>query len=123
MGSTVSPCTSFRMTIGALVDGSTISPRIFISISMQCLLCYGFAHQAVGETLCDPHRQVTPRSGKDRLRGGKVQRFVLRGTADNLAASLIMTLNHHFQNFAYVIAVIRSLDFPLAFEQNLQALG
>src|SRR5271170_3298813 len=122
MGRTVSPCTSFRMTIGALVDGSTISPRIFISISMQRPLCYGFAHQAVGETLCDPHRQVASRSGKDRLRGGKVQCFVLRSAAYDLSAGLIMAFNHYFQNFAYVIAVIGSLDFALAIEQDLQTL-
>src|SRR5215472_7837050 len=123
MGSTVSPCTSFRMTIGALVDGSTISPRIFISISMQCPLRYSFAYQAVGKTRGHPYRQVAACSGKNRLRGGKVQRFVLRGAAYDLSARPVVTFNHYFKNFSYVSAVVLSLDLPLAFEQDLQALG
>src|ERR1700733_1270400 len=46
MGSTLALPTSFRMTIGMLVTGSIIRPRIFISTSM-CLLHHGLTGQRV----------------------------------------------------------------------------
>src|SRR5271169_5512656 len=102
MGRTESPFTSFRMTMGMLVTGSIISPRIFISTSGMvpplCGLAYHLAQQTVRKACADVHSNVTT-----RLRncvtggGGEVQRFVLRSAADVLSASRILAFNHHFK--------------------------
>ncbi len=68
MGSTVLPLTSLRITMGMLVTGSIMSPRIFISTSMtpsQSSLHHSYAltHQRVGAGARDPDRQVLAHQG------------------------------------------------------------
>src|SRR5271167_2030524 len=83
IGSTLSPPWSFRITMGMLVTGSIISPRIFISTSIMlppvaCPLilpmqdaaqpasgCLGdhLAQQAVGKRLCNPYTNVVSDAG------------------------------------------------------------
>src|SRR5688572_22178500 len=63
MGSTRSPPLSFRITIGRLVIGSTISPLIVISISMMrsaISTWLNFARQAVRPGSPDDDRQYAP---------------------------------------------------------------
>src|SRR5215472_1315592 len=50
MGSTALPCTSLRTTIGMLVTGSIIKPRIFISSSIV-VSCAAFYHCATKRTI------------------------------------------------------------------------
>src|SRR5580658_8776831 len=57
MGSTLALPTSFRMTIGMLVTGSIIRPRIFISTSM-CLLHHGLTGQRIRTAASHAHVDV-----------------------------------------------------------------
>src|SRR5580700_1434164 len=113
---------SRRSTIGMLVDGSTISPRIFISMSIgtPSLSSDCFSDQTVRKTLRHPHRNIAAGCGHNRLTGSKVQGLILRRAPDHLPARRIMTLNHRFANLAYVLVVIDPLDFALALQQNLK---
>src|SRR5688500_889992 len=54
IGSTRSPCLSFRITMGRLVIGSTISPLMLISISMV-VLSHGLAGQTMRSSSLDRH--------------------------------------------------------------------
>src|SRR5580693_8233372 len=57
MGSTLALPTSFRMTIGMLVTGSIIRPRIFISTSIR-LLHHGLTGQRIGSAASHAHVDV-----------------------------------------------------------------
>src|SRR5271170_3886166 len=114
MGSTVSlPC-SFSTTMGMLVTGSIINPRIFISTSIValqrplplilpieyaaqavcgCLACH-LAQQTVRKYLCDFHVDVLPNTRLMAAVGDEVQRLVLRGAANHLPASGILPFYH-----------------------------
>src|SRR5580692_7155076 len=97
MGMTVSEPTSLSTTIGILVDGSIIKPRIRTSMSMvsPSLTCLdGLADQAVGKCVCDFHLHIRARSRRDRQRCREVYRLVLRTSAGNLTAGGIHTFDH-----------------------------
>src|SRR5579883_2624539 len=124
MGRTVSPCTSLRITIGAFVEGSTIRPRIFISISIW--MSPPFRRQPLLPDCSDSSLSLSPEHNypgrKNRLARRKVQGFVLGSAPHHLASGPITTFNHHFKYLAYMIAVIYPLNFPLLVKQNLQSL-
>src|SRR5580700_4712599 len=110
MGSTLSPATSLRITIGIFDTGSINKPRIVISTSIVtsrtpssfCVpavlrfLYPHFAYQAVGKAGRDPRWDVASHLGSGRFRRRKVQRLVLRSAADPLPAGFISPLNHYF---------------------------
>src|SRR5258707_164665 len=125
MGKTVSLPTSFRTTIGMLVTGSIINPRIFISTSISCspvtksLRLHHHAQQTVGETPGNDHVNIAAHGRHRALRSGKVQGNVLRGSTDKLPTSLIRTFNHYFIDSSYALFIIDSLDLPLTFLKDL----
>src|SRR4051812_9154369 len=116
IGSTASPPESFRITMGILVTGSIIKPRIFISTSIPAL-CFGsdyhFSYQAIGETRGHAHISV---AADQRLNGGwhgKIQRLVLCGAAHPLSTSIVPGFNHYFSYFADVARVADFLNLSL----------
>src|SRR6478609_5630719 len=106
MGRTVSLPTSFRTTIGMLVTGSIINPRIFISTSIAFFSCDApalsdhHAQQTVGKTPGNDHVNITAHGWHGAFRGGKVQGYILRGTPDHLAPRLICAFNHYLKCLA-----------------------
>src|SRR5579863_1500754 len=92
---------SFKITIGILLTGSIIRPRIIISTSIvtsrKLFLYHQFADQAVGETPRHSHLRVGTRFENARRISGEVQRLILRGAADPLAARPVITFNHYFK--------------------------
>src|SRR6266481_9061539 len=101
MGRTASPLLSFKITMGMLVTGSIMSPRIFISTSIvtpgrhiqncsiqqlfPCSLYHHFAQEAVRKTPYDPYWNVTSDRRNRAFRNGEIQNLVLRGAAAPLA--------------------------------------
>src|SRR5579875_3238901 len=89
IGSRASPFASLRITMGMFVEGSTIRPRIFISICtasfpwelLPCVskihLYDGFANQAVGQASGHAHFPVAAGGRKNRLCGGEVECLIL----------------------------------------------
>src|SRR6202040_4332817 len=102
MGRTVSLPTSFKTTIGMLVTGSIINPRIFISTSISCspllksLRLYHHAQQTVGKTPGNDHVNIAANGRHETLRSGKVQGYVLGGSTNKLSAGRVGTFNHYF---------------------------
>src|SRR5437868_224171 len=124
IGSTASPPESFRMTIGMLVTGSIIKPRIFISTSIPALYFgsdYHFSYQAIGKTCRDAHIGVAADRGFHCRRRREIQRLVLGGAADPLSASIVPGLNHYFSYFANMARVADLLYLALTIHQNSQA--
>src|SRR3954449_5562146 len=99
MGSTASPPESFRITMGILVTGSIIKPRIFISTSILGP-CFGsdyhFSNQTIREARSHSHIGVATDSRLKCLWSGEVQRFILRRTPHPLRPSFISGFNHYF---------------------------
>src|SRR5579864_6828622 len=123
MGSTVSLPTSFRITMGMLVTGSIMRPRIFISTSI-CPLYHHFAQQAVGKTACNPHGGVAANHGVRSVRSGrKVQHLILGGATAPLIADFISAFNHHFNNVSDMALIPPFLDIALALHENSQTTG
>src|SRR5882724_6590493 len=122
MGSTVSLPTSLSTTMGILVTGSIINPRIFISTSMMPSLQHQFTQKAVGETFCYQHVNISAYGWNQTFRGGKVQGNVLAGSSYDLPPGLILSFNHYLINTANPILIIGPLDFTLAFLKDLQTL-
>src|SRR5579863_6911206 len=99
MGSTALPLISLRMTIGMLVTGSIMRPRIFISTSMTPSqsslhhsydIAYTLAHQRVGAGASHPHRKVlTHQRLRAAVRMREVERTIVRRAADPLSQRLV----------------------------------
>src|SRR5258708_38992041 len=123
VGSKVAVPTFLSTTMGMLVTGSIINPRIFISTSICPPLSNHLPNQAVGETLGYLHVNIPTGLWRGFFSAGKVQRDVLRGAADDLSASLVETFNHYFIDASYALLVVHPLDFPLPLLQNVQTLG
>src|SRR5215472_5851186 len=121
MGSTVSLPTSFSTTIGMLVTGSIINPRIFISTSIafspMTALSDHDAQQTVRETPGYKNVNITAHGRHGLFWRGKVQGYVLRRAANYLASRLIYAFNHYFKCLSHSLLVVDSLDFPLPFLQ------
>src|SRR5208282_713114 len=143
MGSTVSPATSLRMTIGVFATGSINKPRIVISTSIvssrgsslaksaidprDCSrifsLYHQFAHQAVRKTAGYAHRNVASRlrrGGCLNPGGREIQRLILCGAADPLGAGLVVSLNHYFVNSSYIALVSGDLNLSLLRHQHFE---
>src|SRR4051794_6530973 len=95
MGSTASDPGSFRITMGMLVTGSIIRPRIFISTSIvsswaqfpadsgilrrdasRLSPVHHHADEAIGKALRDLHADIRAVHRRDAMRGGEVQGLV-----------------------------------------------
>src|SRR5580765_3767584 len=122
MGSTVSLPTSFSTTIGMLVTGSIIKPRIFISTSIHALLLDQFAQKTVWKTPGNEHVNITAHGGNCTFRAGKVQGNVLRGTPNHLGPGLVFSFNHYFIDLADASFIVGSLYLALPLLQNLKTL-
>src|SRR5437764_2915289 len=108
IGRTASPPESFRMTIGMLVTGSIIKPRIFISTSIPALYFgsdYHFSYQAIGKTCRDAHIGVTADGRFHCRRRHEIQRLVLSGTTHPLSTRIVPGFNHYFSYFANMARV------------------
>src|SRR4051794_151489 len=123
IGSTASPPESFRITMGILVTGSIIKPRIFISTSIPALYFgsdYHFSHKAIRKTCRDAHIGVTANGRLDAWRHCEIERLILRGAAHPLSASIIPRFNHYFSYFANVTRVADLLYLPLTLHEDPQ---
>src|ERR1035438_8733442 len=56
----------------------------------------------------------------DRLRAGKVDRFVLAAASCHLPTGRIESFDHYFNNLPYMLGIIHPLDLPLAIKQYLK---
>src|SRR5882724_3968262 len=132
------PLTSFSTTIGILVTGSTIKPRIFISTSM--LLPYltlgvpvsephsihEFPRQRVGARACHPRMNVLAEkiafaAGFGRRRVQEIERLVLRSAADPLAGGFVESLHQTLLDSPHVCGVAADLNVALEFLDDRQA--
>src|SRR5438270_10581101 len=124
MGSTASPPESFRITMGILVTGSIIKPRIFISTSILGP-CFGsdyhFSDQTVREACGDADIGVTPDRKLGLWRNSEIQGLVLRGATNPLSASFVSGFNHYFSYFADMPHIAGFLDLPLPLHKDGQA--
>src|SRR5436305_2033658 len=102
--STVLPFMSLRITIGILVTGSIIKPRIFISTSIRPSY---FSLHHIHQTLTDErirartrhqHRQVLAQERWRSLRVREIQYTVLRGPPDPLAERFVAPFHQNLLN-------------------------
>src|SRR5215472_6878751 len=127
MGRTVLPWTSRRITMGMLVTGSIMRPRIFISTSMapsQLSLHHSctFAHQRVGPGAGDAHGQVRAQELVAVGGGmGEVESTVVGGAADPLAERGMPSLDQNFLDGADALGVAADLNQALFFLQDGEA--
>src|SRR5277367_1766773 len=105
------PATSLRITMGMLVTGSIISPRIFISTSMlgppslvvslhhasppAVLGGVCFAHQRIGTGARDTHRKIPADQVYVRFRVREIQSAILGCAANPLTQRLVASFNIH----------------------------
>src|SRR5437879_3558202 len=128
IGSTVSP-ESLRITIGVLVTGSSISPRIFISTSIAtpCVFTittsgrlHHVTQQAVWKCRSDLYRHITALLKAAVRRCGEVQCLVLGCPADPLTTRFVLSFNHYFKLLAYMIVISTLLDASLFLQQHCE---
>src|SRR5215469_5694225 len=146
MGSTESPPTSFRITIGIWLTGSSNSPRTVISTSIvtsEILSPYttGYLilvaicatdfepshHQAnhlpnkrIREAARHQHGNVRSDYRNRARRHGEVQRLVLRRPSDPLGAAIVVSFNHYFTSDPDISLVTSNLNLPLPRHQDFQ---
>src|SRR3954469_23700904 len=138
IGKTASPARSFKTTMGMLVIGSIMRPRIFISTSIfapvpipSSLLHRSWnalASQAVRSRPRDQHIHILAYQGlifpwRGQSRIDKVESLVLRGATDPLAGSGIIALHMHLFTCADVFGVTPQLDGSLALLEYQEAPG
>src|SRR5579863_2031547 len=132
MGSTESPETSLRITMGLLVTGSSTSPRIVTSTSIApCAfpaarltpLYHQFADQRIGEAGGNGDRNVGPGLQIGACSRGEIQALVLGRAADPLRARLVVTFNHHLKGAPDISVVNRPLNLALPLHQDFEAAG
>src|SRR5579871_518549 len=129
IGSTVSPPTSLRITIGILLTGSIINPRIVISTSIwrdlhpgaEASLYHQFTSQTVGKTARHQYLLVASHLRTDAIRSREVERLILRCPPNPLRLGFISNFNHHFRYRSYVFLVAINLDIALFSHQYVQA--
>src|SRR5580765_1331310 len=129
MGRTVSLPMSLRITMGMLVTGSIMSPRIFISTSIVKPLGSGivgaaqrrlpslyhhFSEQTVRKPAGNQHRHVSSYDGMSVVVGHKIRGLVLRSAADPLLTRVVPAFNHYFNSLAHMSLVAPLLNFLLA---------
>src|SRR5690242_18463652 len=130
MGSTAAPFTSLRMTIGMLVTGSIIKPRIFISTSIAPSLgslqsgsrlrpaLDPFAHQAVRPRGCHSNGHVL---ASPRRLTGEIHYAVACRPAHRLAQPGLETFHQHLEFPGDKAAIALELDLALSLLKDRQA--
>src|SRR5690348_2662851 len=107
------PCTSLSTTMGMLVTGSIIRPRIFISTSMEASLGLNhvLAHQTVRRRSCHMHLNV----GSQKLFG--LGREICQAVRTCISGPLVFAprfaAHQHFLRLADHFGVVRFRDFAL----------
>src|SRR5579863_419309 len=101
------------MTIGMLVTGSIISPRIFISTSM--LLVYRFAREGIGAAARHANLNVFSEEIISVIRSGmgEIQRAVPRSSAGPQSERFVTALHIYFFHGADQRGVLPDLNGPL----------
>src|SRR5580658_9338739 len=107
------PLTSLSTTIGLLVTGSIIRPRIFISTSIWRLLptlVYTLAGQRIGPGTS--HAHVYIKTVQIFIRAGtqEIQRLVLRSTPDPLPRRLVESLHQTLFHPPHIGGVLLNLN-------------
>src|SRR5215472_12196109 len=123
MGSTVSLPTSFSNTIGMLVTGSIINPRIFISTSIRAPRSDSlnhFSHQTVREARRASHVHVASGLQFRPLGRGEVHHLDLRRSAYPLLPRLVLPFYHDANGLAQVPPISMRLDLLLFAVQHRQ---
>ena len=96
--------------------------RIHFSTSMvdslrSAPLTDGLADKAVGETVGEPHWNITAGSGAVGVRVVKFSVLFSQEPANHLRLLAVVPFNDHFQNLPYVTEVIGSFDLTRAVEK------
>src|SRR5271166_419633 len=125
MGMTVSEAMSLRTTMGMLVAGSIIRPRIRTSISMAplpwfVLVLDGLAHETVRMRRCNFHLEVASGRRSYQLGASEVDRYVLAATSDNLSSRRVEAFDHHLNDLSQVFGIIHSLNLTLPVKHYLK---
>src|SRR5215469_6502168 len=111
------------MTIGMLVTGSIIKPRIFISTSMPSLqhrsgrLIYGFADERIGACARDSHRYILAQQ-RVFIASREVERPVVRCAANPLAKRLMPPFHVYLFHGADQVGIAPNLNRPLPLVEN-----
>src|SRR5712691_10086645 len=128
MGRMAVPWQSFRTTIGMLVTGSIISPRIFISTSIppsfRLISVYTFAGQRIRARAGHANLDITPQQVPTRsaTRSGvqEIERLVLRRPSDPLTGGRVESFDQASLHRTNVVRVAPHLDGALPFLENGQ---
>src|SRR5258705_11593196 len=127
MGRIAVPLMSFNTTMGRLLNGSIISPRIFISTSMWSvsppLSVYTLARERVWPGASDANVDILAEQIVCRCGPQEIQSLVLRGAADPLPGGFIEALDQAFFHAADVIGIAADLNVALQFLKHQQAPG
>src|SRR6516162_10313204 len=128
IGKMALPFVSFSTTMGMLLTGSIINPRIFISTSICGPLSslaagHGLASQRIRAGTRDPNIQKFSNQClvvlRTRVSGVvEVERPVLCGSPDPLTRGLIIPLHERFLRGPDQLRVAPDLDGPLLFLEN-----
>src|SRR5260370_26362042 len=123
MGRMAWPCTSFSTTMGILVTGSIIRPRIFISTSMEASLGsnYVLAHQAVRRRSC--HTNLNVGSQKFFREGSEICQAIRTGISRPLVLAPRFPAHQYLICFVTQLLVALCLDFSLLVLKNRQTLA
>src|SRR3974390_98877 len=81
------------------------------------------AEQAIGERMSDSYGDIVAGLGFGVAVQDKVQRLVLGGATDELAAGRVLPFHHDFQNLSDMAAGAGALNFALVLLQDLEATG
>src|SRR5579859_7542528 len=134
MGSTAVPLASFRITMGMLVTGSIISPRIFISTSIgpssnpiESLRTVGgslFPRVVTAGSPINPGARQAVRPGLNYFHihiptdpsglSGKINRSVTRRAAYGVLEARLKTFHENFESVSHQRLISPQLYFSLA---------
>src|SRR5437868_1770147 len=152
IGKTASLDGSLSTTMGMLVTGSIINPRIFISTSIPdlrraaldslsrfvaCLYLahspraavphvflvhHHLTHKTVREALGYKHPSVASSGWEYGRAGREIHGLVLRAAADHLPTNLVSSFNHYFKDLPYMLQVINPLNLSLSLLKDAESL-
>src|SRR5882762_6474787 len=114
------PFTSFRTTIGILVTGSTINPRIFISTSIPSSLIDILTRQGIGARARHASLDITSSQVAVLHRTQKVERLVLGSPPDPLPRRLVESFHQTLFNHADIGRIPANLNLALLLLDNRQ---
>src|ERR1700722_4800880 len=115
MGRIALPLTSLSTTMGMLVTGSIIRPRIFISTSMRPPSVYTLADQRIRAGPGHANIDILAQNIVRRRRPDKIQRLMLRCAPDPLGRRLIETFDQALFHRAQISGVAAGLNLALQF--------